>query len=487
MADAQGSARRRLPPAAGHRPRAAGPRRRGGAASTWAPAAATSRWPWPRWSAATGGSTPSTATPAPGTWWPRRPPRYSQVLAITQAGEDLLLPEPVDLAFCRFLLLHVVDPLAVLARMAGAVRPGGLGGGPGADHLGRTDRRRRRCRCPTPVTPTSGPCCRRSSAQAGLEIVDAWAEAPAGAGPGPVADYLALPHRGRPRRRPRGAAAPGHRGRARHETRPARAPGRGPHRARARPRGGRRRASTWPTRSWPGPPRPLAGGRRHRRQPGGRLRPGPRRGRRRPPPGPPSATAPTATVEAAHGLRLRGRRAGRPGGAKLVGPRGRLGGRRRLAGPGGRPSWPPTATPASWPPLRRRGRPRHLDDDFELVRETFHRFAEEQGPPPRRARPPHQRRHPRGDHRRAGRDGRRSACRSPRSTAASPPAARATTWAWWWPPRSCRWGSLGDRRLAHHPARDPDPGPGARAAPRSRSRRGCPRLAIGRGAWPRWP
>ena len=26
---------------------------------------------------------------------------------------------------------------------------------------------------------------------AGLEVVDAWAEAPAGAGPGPVADYLA--------------------------------------------------------------------------------------------------------------------------------------------------------------------------------------------------------------------------------------------------------------------------------------------------------
>jgi hypothetical protein len=26
--------------------------------------------------------------------------------------------------------------------------------------------------------------------EAGLEVVDAWAEAPAGAGPGPVADYL---------------------------------------------------------------------------------------------------------------------------------------------------------------------------------------------------------------------------------------------------------------------------------------------------------
>lgn len=40
---------------------------------------------------------------------------YSQVVAITQAAEDLLLPEPVDLAFCRFLLMHVVDPSFVLA------------------------------------------------------------------------------------------------------------------------------------------------------------------------------------------------------------------------------------------------------------------------------------------------------------------------------------------------------------------------------------
>src|ERR1017187_10866573 len=44
---------------------------------------------------------------------------------LTQAGEALLLPDPVDLAFCRFLLLHVVDPAVVLARMAASVRPGG--------------------------------------------------------------------------------------------------------------------------------------------------------------------------------------------------------------------------------------------------------------------------------------------------------------------------------------------------------------------------
>ncbi|HEX2023833.1 MAG TPA: class I SAM-dependent methyltransferase, partial [Acidimicrobiales bacterium] len=49
---------------------------------------------------------------------------HSQIVAITQAAEELLLPEPVDLAFCRFLLMHVIDPLAVLRRMSQAVRPG---------------------------------------------------------------------------------------------------------------------------------------------------------------------------------------------------------------------------------------------------------------------------------------------------------------------------------------------------------------------------
>src|SRR3954469_503905 len=39
---------------------------------------------------------------------------HAQVVALTQAGEDLVLPEAVDLAFCRFLLLHVHEPLAVV-------------------------------------------------------------------------------------------------------------------------------------------------------------------------------------------------------------------------------------------------------------------------------------------------------------------------------------------------------------------------------------
>ena len=114
---------------------------------------------------------------------------HSQVLAVTQAGEDLRLPEQVDLAFCRFLLLHVVDPGVVLRRMAGAVRPGGwvvaqepitsagrIAGAP--------------LSMPDALHPDIGALLPGLVRDAGLDIVDAWAEAPAGAGPGPVAEYL---------------------------------------------------------------------------------------------------------------------------------------------------------------------------------------------------------------------------------------------------------------------------------------------------------
>lgn len=115
---------------------------------------------------------------------------HTQVVAITQSGEDLQLPEPVDLAFCRFLLLHVRDPQVVIARMAGAVRPGGwvvaqepitsagrVGGAP--------------LSMPEVPNPDVGAVLPALVRAAGLELADAWAEAPAGAGPGPVATYLA--------------------------------------------------------------------------------------------------------------------------------------------------------------------------------------------------------------------------------------------------------------------------------------------------------
>lgn len=113
----------------------------------------------------------------------------AQVVAITQAAEDLTLPEPVDLAFCRFLLLHVPTPLTVLRRMAQAVRPGGWvvtqepitsAGRVGGRPLSFQEARH----------PDVGALTPALVRDAGLEVMDAWAEAPAGVGPGPVGDYL---------------------------------------------------------------------------------------------------------------------------------------------------------------------------------------------------------------------------------------------------------------------------------------------------------
>jgi 2-polyprenyl-3-methyl-5-hydroxy-6-metoxy-1,4-benzoquinol methylase len=114
---------------------------------------------------------------------------HSQVLAITQAGEDLTLPELVDLAFCRFLLLHVSHPQAVLARMAQAVRPGGwvVAQEPitSAGRIGGLP-----LSMPVALHPDVGALLPALIHDVGLEVVDAWAEAPAGVGPGPVTSYL---------------------------------------------------------------------------------------------------------------------------------------------------------------------------------------------------------------------------------------------------------------------------------------------------------
>jgi SAM-dependent methyltransferase len=114
---------------------------------------------------------------------------HSQVLALTQAGEDLVLPEPVDLAFCRFLLLHVTDPAAVVRRMAATIGPDGWvvtqepitsAGRVGGVALSM----------PSVPHPDVGAILPAVVRDAGLEVVDAWAEAPAGVGPGPVTRYL---------------------------------------------------------------------------------------------------------------------------------------------------------------------------------------------------------------------------------------------------------------------------------------------------------
>jgi hypothetical protein len=111
------------------------------------------------------------------------------VVALTQAVEDLLLPELVDLAFCRFLLLHVRDPLVAVTRMGSAVRPGGwIVAQEPITSAGRIDGEA--LSMPDARFPDVGAMLPGIVRAAGLELIDAWAEAPAGAGPGPVREYL---------------------------------------------------------------------------------------------------------------------------------------------------------------------------------------------------------------------------------------------------------------------------------------------------------
>lgn len=114
----------------------------------------------------------------------------AQVLAITQAGEDLRLPELVNLAFCRFLLLHVFDPALVVARMAEATVAGGfVVAQEPITSAGRIDGVA--LSMPDARHPDIGAILPAIVHDAGLELVDAWAEAPAGFGAGPVSSYLA--------------------------------------------------------------------------------------------------------------------------------------------------------------------------------------------------------------------------------------------------------------------------------------------------------
>jgi SAM-dependent methyltransferase len=114
---------------------------------------------------------------------------HAQVIALTQAGEDLILPEQVDLAFCRFLLLHVLDPAVVVGRMAAVVKPGGwvvaqepitTAGRIAGIAMSMPDARH----------PDVGALLPALMQEAGLTVVDAWGESPAGVGPGPVTQYL---------------------------------------------------------------------------------------------------------------------------------------------------------------------------------------------------------------------------------------------------------------------------------------------------------
>jgi SAM-dependent methyltransferase len=113
----------------------------------------------------------------------------AQVVAITQAAEELVLPEAVDLAYCRFLLMHVLDPVAVLDRMASATRDGGwLVAQEPITSAGRVDGKA--MSMPGARHPDVGAVLPSLVRSVGLELVDAWAESQAGAGRGAVYDYL---------------------------------------------------------------------------------------------------------------------------------------------------------------------------------------------------------------------------------------------------------------------------------------------------------
>lgn len=113
----------------------------------------------------------------------------SQVIAITQAAEGLTLPEPCDLAFCRFLLLHVTDPVLVLKRMAAAVRPGGwVVAQEPITSAGRVDGEP--LSMPEVADPDVGARLSKLVCDAGLDVVDAWAEAPVAPGTPDVREYL---------------------------------------------------------------------------------------------------------------------------------------------------------------------------------------------------------------------------------------------------------------------------------------------------------
>ncbi len=113
----------------------------------------------------------------------------AQVIAITQAGEDLLLPEPVNLAYCRFLLMHVIDPAKVLSKMASAIGSGGwLVAQEPITSSGRVDGLP--FTMPDARHPDIGAFLPKLVSDSGLTVTDAWAEAPASFGPGPIAQYL---------------------------------------------------------------------------------------------------------------------------------------------------------------------------------------------------------------------------------------------------------------------------------------------------------
>ena len=129
--------------------------------------------------------------------------------------------------------------------------------------------------------------------------------------------------------------------------------------------------------------------------------------------------------------------------------------------------------------------PRHLGEDFELVRETFHRFAED------KVRPHAEQVHrenldiPEEVDRGPGRAGRLRAVGA-RGVRRLRHRRRERLHGHGRRHRGAQLGLAGRRRLAHHPSRDPDPGAGLRRH-RGAEEAVATEAGLGRDVWPPSP
>lgn len=117
--------------------------------------------------------------------------RETQVIALTQPAEELTLPEKVDLAFCRFLLLQVIDPSVVIDQMIKTIKESGwIVIQEAVTSAGRIGTTAIQMLSDSVRHPDIGIMVPKIMADMGLEIIDCWAEAPVGYGDTPESRYL---------------------------------------------------------------------------------------------------------------------------------------------------------------------------------------------------------------------------------------------------------------------------------------------------------
>lgn len=117
--------------------------------------------------------------------------RETQVIALTQPAEELILPEKVDLAFCRFLLLQVIDPKVVIERMIKTIKDSGwIVIQEAVTSAGRVGTTPIQMLSDSVRHPDIGIMIPQIMQDEGLDIIDCWAEAPVGYGDTPESRYL---------------------------------------------------------------------------------------------------------------------------------------------------------------------------------------------------------------------------------------------------------------------------------------------------------